>query len=149
MTSEDLNVFVICPANAIERGGAKPFSLSRVNEDGEGRPFPIVVIRTDRDDYFAYVNQCPHNRVWLNIGDGGFFSEDRSTLECGRHQAKFDIESGLCIEGPCEGDHLKPIALAVIDGDVCLCGLDLVEDDGMPNPFEDPDDTMENMIHPD
>jgi hypothetical protein len=37
----------------------------------------------------------------------------------------------------------------VEEGDLCLIGVELVEDDGLPNPFEEPDDTMEIMIHPD
>jgi nitrite reductase/ring-hydroxylating ferredoxin subunit len=149
MPKEKPEVFVICAAESIARGGAKAFSLSRVTETGEGRPFPIVVIRTAADDYIGYVNTCPHEGLWLNIGTGEFFNPERTFLKCGRHGAHFEIETGLCVAGPCKGESLEPIALAVIDGEVCLCGVALVEDDGFPNPFEDFDDTMEIMIHPD
>ncbi len=115
----------------------------------KGRPFPIVIVRTQVDGYFGYVNTCPHQRTWLNIGSGEFFTNDRALLKCGRHGSHFEIETGLCIAGPCKGAGLEPVALAVIDGDVCLCGIPLVEDDGMPDPFDDLDDTMEIMIHPD
>lgn len=64
-------------------------------------------------------------------------------------RANFDIESGLCVDGPCQGESLQPIALAVIDGEICLCGVELVEDTGFPDAFDDLDDTMEVMIHPD
>ena len=53
-------VFVICAADSIERSNAKAFSLFRINEAGESRPFPIVVVRTQADDYIGYVNSCPH-----------------------------------------------------------------------------------------
>ena len=95
------------------------------------------------------MNTCPHQGTWLNIGSGEFFTKDRTLLKCGRHGSNFEIETGLCVAGPCKGAELEPIALAVIDGDVCLCGIPLVEDDGMPDPFDDLDDTMEIMIHPD
>ena len=116
----------------------------------ESRPFPIVIVRTDANDYFGYVNTCPHEGTWLNFGTGEFFSRDRAFLRCGRHGATFEIDTGLCVDGPCRGESLEPIALAVIDGEVCLCGVALVEDDGCPDPFVDEaDDTMEIMIHPD
>lgn len=149
MTADDVDVFVVCAADDIERGNAKAFSLSRVTETGESRPFPIVIVRTIANDYVGYVNSCPHEGTWLNIGAGEFFSRDRAFLRCGRHGANFEIDSGLCVDGPCRGKSLAPIALAVIDGEVCLCGVTLVEDERRPSPFDDVDETMEIMIHPD
>ncbi len=149
MPTGDPEVFVICAADSIEPGGAKAFSLSRITETDEARPFPIVVVRTAKNSYFGYVNTCPHEGIWLNFGAGEFFSRDRAFLKCGRHGANFEIDTGLCVEGPCKGKSLEPIALAVIDGEVCLCGVTLVEDEGFPDPFDELDDTMEIMIHPD
>lgn len=149
MGFDEIEVFVVCATDAIERGGARAFSLSRVDAAGESRPFPIVVIRTHDNDYLGYVNACPHDGVWLNFGSGEFFAPDRAFLRCGRHGAIFEIDSGLCIEGPCKAKSLQPIALAVVDGEVCLCGERLVEDDRRLDPFEDSDETMEIMIHPD
>jgi len=149
MSSEEVEVFVICAADSIDPGCAKAFSLSRINETGEARPFPIVIVRTDADDYFGYVNACPHEGIWLNFGAGEFFTPDRTFLKCGRHGAQFKIDTGLCVDGPCSGKSLEPIALAVVDGEVCLGGVALVEDEGFPDPFEELDDTMEIMIHPD
>jgi nitrite reductase/ring-hydroxylating ferredoxin subunit len=149
MPTAEPEVFVICAADSIEPGGAKAFSLSRITETDEARPFPIVIVRTAANNYFGYVNACPHEGIWLNFGAGEFFSRDRTFLKCGRHGADFEIDTGLCVGGPCKGKSLEPIALAVIDGEVCLCGVTLVEDDGFPSPFDDFDDTMEIMIHPD
>lgn len=147
MSSDKMDVFVICAVDSLEQSNAKAFSLSRINESGEGRPFPIVVIRTHANDYFGYVNSCPHEHIWLNFGEGGFFTPDRSFLRCGRHGSIFEIDTGLCIDGPCKGQSLEPIALAVVDGDVCICGIEL-EESGYQDPFDDGDDTMEIMIHP-
>jgi nitrite reductase/ring-hydroxylating ferredoxin subunit len=148
MSSGEIDVFVICDAGSIEKGDAKAFSLSRFDETGESRPFPIVVVRTHANEYFGYINVCPHGGTWLNIGDGEFFSRDRAFLRCGRHGATFEIDTGLCIDGDCKGKSLEPIAIAVVDGEVCVCGVALAEDEG-PDPFMDRDDTMEIMIHPD
>jgi nitrite reductase/ring-hydroxylating ferredoxin subunit len=152
MPADDGNVFVICEANSIARGGAKAFSLSRLTPEGEGKPFPIFIVRTQADSYVGYVNTCPHQGTWLNIGSGEFFTDDRKFLKCGRHGATFEIETGVCGDGPCKEKSLEPIALAVIDGDVCLSGIPLVEDDGIPDPFrytDEDDDMMEVMIQPD
>jgi nitrite reductase/ring-hydroxylating ferredoxin subunit len=149
MSSEQNDVFIICDAKSIGRGTAKPLSLSRTNEMGESRPFPIVVVRTPADAYFGYVNVCPHEGLWLNIGDGEFLTKDRAFLRCGRHGARFEIETGLCVEGACAGKSLERVPIEVLDGDVCVCGVSLVEDDPFPDPFDEGDDTMEIMIHPD
>jgi nitrite reductase/ring-hydroxylating ferredoxin subunit len=149
MSTAGVEVFAVCAVDDIERGDAKPFSLSRINEAGESRPFPIVIVRTHANAYLGYVNSCPHEGIWLNFGEGDFFTADRTFLKCGRHGSVFEIETGLCIDGPCRERSLEPIALAVVDGDVCICGVALVEDEGMPNRFDDLDDTMEIMIHPD
>ena len=149
MSSEAIELFAVCAAEDIERGDAKAFSLSRIGATGEPRPFPITIVRTHANGYFGYVNACPHEGIWLNFGEGNFFTPDRTFLKCGRHGSIFEIETGLCIDGPCKAKSLEPLALAVVDGDVCVYGIALVEDDAMPNPFDDLDDTMEIMFHPD
>ncbi|PDT65051.1 (2Fe-2S)-binding protein [Bradyrhizobium ottawaense] len=133
----------------MERSDAMGFSLSQIDDSGESRPFPIIVVRTFGNDYFSYVNCCPHESVWLNIGSGAFFSADRAFLRCGRHGARFEIDTGMCIDGPCDGQSLEPVALAVIEGDVCLCGVKLLEDDRFADPFGGSDETMDITIHPD
>lgn len=147
MSSKKVEVFVICAADSLEKSNAKAFNLSRIDETGESRPFRIFVVRTHADEYFGYVNSCPHEGVWLNFGEGTFFTKDRAFLKCGRHGSAFEIDTGLCIEGPCRGKSLEPIALAVVDGDVCICGIKL-EESGYPASFDEGDDTMEITIYP-
>lgn len=148
MPSEVIELFAVCAVEDIERGDARAFSLSRIDETGESRPFPILIVRTHANGYFGYVNSCPHEGIWLNFGEGDFFTPDRTFLKCGRHGSIFEIETGLCIEAPCEERSLEPLALAVVDGAVCVSGIALVEDDAMPDPYDELDDTREIMIHP-
>jgi nitrite reductase/ring-hydroxylating ferredoxin subunit len=150
MSAPDLEVFAICAADAVERGGAKAFNLLRYDEAGEARPFPIVIVRTRDDAWLGYVNACPHEGLWLNIGDGEFFTPDRTLMKCGRHGATFAIDSGLCVAGPCVGESLRPLAVVVMDGELCLCGERIAEETEPRDPFDEGDDeTMEIMIHPD
>ncbi len=149
MSSKEMEVFVICTAGAIKPGNAKAFSLMRINGSGESRPLSIVIVHARENGYFGYVNACPHEGKWLNIGSGEFFTRDRAFLRCGRHGARFEIETGLCVEGCCKGKSLERIAVDVVDGEVCVCGIALVEDDEFAERFDEDDDTMEIMIHPD
>lgn len=145
---EELKVYVVCAAGTLERGQAKAFSLSRITESGETRPYSIFVVRTRNDHYVGYVNSCPHQGTWLNFGEGIFFNNEGTRLRCGRHKAEFDIETGSCVKGPCKDKALEPLALVVVDGEVCLCGVDLREDDSAF--FDDEfDETMEITISPD
>ena len=127
--SEDIDVFVICGAsNNIAPGQAKAFMLQRIDETGQKRPFPIFIMHTAANGFIGYVNECPHKGSLLNSAVGGFFSQDRKSFECGLHGSRFDMGTGACIDGPCMGQSLQPVALAVIDGDICLCGVKLATD---------------------
>ncbi|WP_341992706.1 Rieske 2Fe-2S domain-containing protein [Azorhizobium sp. AG788] len=147
MSKDKIEVFVICRTDEIWPGEAKAFSLSRRTAEGEVRPFPIVITRVGARNFYGYVNVCPHEHSWLNFNAGTFLTADGKALQCGRHGAQFDIASGLCVAGKCAGQSLTPLALAVIAGDVCLCGEPLVADERteVANEY---DDTMEIMIHP-
>jgi len=133
--------FAICEVEEIPRGGARAFDL--VERDGDGqKPFRIVIARNGRGDHFAYRNACPHQGVWLNVGSGTFFDDSGALLRCGRHGSKFDVESGKCLSGPCEGAQLEKIGVAVVTGDVCIHGVKLVEEERS----WDDDDTMDITI---
>ncbi len=147
MPKDKIEVFVICRTDEIWPGEAKAFSLSRRTPEGEVRPFPIVITRVGARNFYGYVNVCPHAGSWLNFNAGTFFGAGGKVLQCGRHGAQFEIATGLCVAGACAGQSLTPLALAVIAGDVCLCGEPLVADDRTAVATDD-DDTMEIMIHP-
>lgn len=140
----EVDLYVICALDALDRGQAKAFSLSRVLDDSTTRPFSIFVVRTKQDHCVGYVNICPHQGSWLNIGEGTFFSADGERLRCGRHKAEFDVETGSCIKGPCLGKTMEPVALVVMDGEVCLCGIKLAEEEVAD--YDELDETMEIMI---
>ncbi|MBB4198443.1 hypothetical protein CCR94_04125 [Rhodoblastus sphagnicola] len=133
--------FAICEVEEIPRGGARAFDLAEPDGDGH-KPFRIVIARNKRGDHFAYRNACPHQGVWLNVGSGTFFDDSGALLRCGRHGSQFDLESGKCVAGPCEGAQLVKIGVAVVTGDVCIHGVKLVEEQRS----WDDDDTMDITI---
>ena len=124
--------YAVCAADSVGPGWVKPFMLERAGTDGT-EPFPILVARDNSGGYFAYVNDCPQEPHILYEGAGrslaGVF------LLCARHQAKFEMNTGLCTDGPCKGAHLKRIPAKVLDGEVCVSGITLLdEDDEAPRP---------------
>jgi len=138
---DDVEVFVVCDAESIQPQRAKTFDLIGLDEEGKPRAFPIVICRLTKKRYYAYLNACPHQGVPLNFEAGQQpLDPGRRFLMCGKHGAKFQIETGHCVEGPCAGERLEPISCVVIEGEVCIAGVNLAED------FEDEDDGFSEVL---
>ncbi|MCH4243415.1 Rieske (2Fe-2S) protein [Acinetobacter gerneri] len=68
-----------------------------------------VVIIKKNGQYYSYENVCPHFSVQLDYRSGQFSIYKNEVIMCAHHSALFDIETGLCIDGPCKGQHLVKI----------------------------------------
>lgn len=79
-----------------------------------GTPGLIVVRRGGR--VIGYVNRCPHRGTPLETFPDRFLDGTGDHLICSTHGARFRVEDGLCIAGPCTGATLTRVPL-VIDGD--------------------------------
>ena len=95
---------VLCALDEIEDGDAKGFTL----DDGRD----VFVVR-DGAAVFGYLNSCPHQGTPLDWTPDKFISEDSGLILCATHGAQFEIADGLCVTGPCEGDRLTPVPVAV------------------------------------
>jgi nitrite reductase/ring-hydroxylating ferredoxin subunit len=120
-------LFVICRTVEIEDGEATGFVLMRAEESGEAQPWPILVTRKG-NNFYGFENSCPHEGLRLDVQPGEFMDEDRNFITCGRHGAQFDIDTGHCFIGPCQGRQLTPIKIVIDEGDVCLTGVLLAEE---------------------
>jgi nitrite reductase/ring-hydroxylating ferredoxin subunit len=120
--------YAICSMSDIPSQKARGFHLVRVEEDGSARPWQIVVVRWGRQ-VFGYVNKCPHDGVNLDWERNQFFDPNGIRLMCGKHGALFELGTGMCIEGPCKGRSLQPVALSVLDNDICVTGVTLQEEE--------------------
>ena len=120
--------YAICSFNDIPSRRAMGFQLMIVAEDGSQRPWPIFVIRWGKQ-VFGYLNMCPHDKVNLDWERNQFLDGNGLRILCGKHGSLFEIGTGLCVDGPCKGESLTPVALTVLDGDICVTGVPLVEDD--------------------
>jgi len=127
VTMTDHLAYAICALNEIPSQRAQGFHLMIVAEDGSQQPWPIIVIRWGRQ-VFGYLNRCPHDGVNLDWERNQFLDQNGTRLMCGKHGALFELGTGNCVEGPCKGQSLTPVALAVLDNDICVTGVTLVED---------------------
>jgi nitrite reductase/ring-hydroxylating ferredoxin subunit len=121
--------FAVCALADIPNRRAVPFVLARRDGQGDVAPWPIFILRWGRN-VRAYENRCPHQGTHLDWERGEFLDGDGVRIQCGKHGALFDLGTGQCVEGPCLGQGLTVVETLVDgEGDICLLGVDLVEDD--------------------
>ncbi len=72
-------------------------------------PFRGIVLRRN-GTYACFANVCPHQRHPLNLAGDDFLTPDADFLRCASHGALFDPATGECVDGPCVGAALTPLA---------------------------------------
>ena len=66
--------------------------------------------------YSAYINSCPHTGINLEWQEDQFLDMDNMFIQCSTHDALFEIDTGVCVAGPCVGDQLQAVELVIEDG---------------------------------
>jgi nitrite reductase/ring-hydroxylating ferredoxin subunit len=124
-------LYAICRTFEIDDNDARGFTLKKAGgENGEGTPWPILISRKG-SNYYAFENACPHQGKTIDGGGGELMDDEGNFLVCRHHGAQFDLDTGHCFSGPCQGKALTPINVVVDDGDVCITGVELAEEDGL------------------
>ena len=136
-------LFIVCRASNIPDAQAVGFVLAQAQENGKPKPWPIIITRKG-SKYNGFENVCPHGGKRIDANPGQFLDEEGNFLTCGHHRSQFDLDTGECFIGPCQGSRLKPIKLVIDDGDLCVTGVKLAEEDGLdlPEPDAMPDVTI-------
>jgi nitrite reductase/ring-hydroxylating ferredoxin subunit len=105
---------VICRLDDLQPDGARGFAI------GSGDwPLRGLVVRIN-NEVRAFVNRCPHAGHPLNLRPHRFLTADGTLILCSSHGALFEKSTGLCVAGPCAGQHLRPVPLKVESGFVML-----------------------------
>ena len=99
----------LCRLDEIAPDTARGFTTVETGAENE-----IFVVNKD-GKYFGYQNSCPHRGAPLEWMPNEFLSLDREHIQCSLHGARFTIEQGLCIHGPCLGHNLTPISISIED----------------------------------
>lgn len=87
-------------------GDYLPFAFS----DELGRDVHAILLLF-HGELLAFENRCPHWNTPLDLHAPSLFDSSSNSLICQTHGARFDPESGLCLSGPCLGDHITLLAL--------------------------------------
>ena len=95
---------------------------SREFRIGDGDwPFKGFVVRQG-DSVFAYHNHCKHLGHPMNWQPDSFLTKDRANIICSSHGATYEIDTGLCIAGPCLGKSLRALPVEIRDGVIFVRG---------------------------
>lgn len=104
--------------------------IARLDEVAEGQTVKFDFLRDGRQmegfltrfqgELVAYENRCRHLPLSLDFHDGRFFSRDGKHFICHNHNALYEPLTGLCVQGPCEGESLKRIKIELVDGEVWM-----------------------------
>lgn len=106
---------VICDSHTLTDGGKGV----RFAIDTPQGPRPAFAVRFNGKVH-AYLNSCAHIAVEMDWMDGEFFDHSKLYLICSTHGAMYEPETGLCVQGPCAGARLTPVAVAEGGGQVRL-----------------------------
>ena len=102
----------LCRVDELADPGSKGF------EDIDGQK-PFLLVRRG-PEVFGYRNTCPHYGAPLDWKRDAFLSYDKEMILCSMHSALFNIDDGICVEGPCPGQRLEPVTLELKDGRIFL-----------------------------
>jgi nitrite reductase/ring-hydroxylating ferredoxin subunit len=105
---------IVAHASDIPQGTSRKFQLTCGNETIDG----FVINFQGR--FYAYSNRCCHIPIPFDCVDNEFFTRDKRHLICLIHGATYEPNTGLCIDGPCPGEYLDVIPVAVKQGQVIV-----------------------------
>ncbi|MCH2109347.1 MAG: Rieske (2Fe-2S) protein [Polyangiaceae bacterium] len=69
------------------------------------RPRQGFILRRN-GELLAFLNECPHWSVDLDLGDEDFYDQKIDRIYCKNHGALFVLPDGECETGPCLGRKL-------------------------------------------
>jgi len=104
---------VLCRAEEIAEGTAKGFPAA------PGRFTGLFAMKKD-GRIRVYVNSCPHIGLPLEPLPDRFLDARKQMIICSAHGARFRIEDGVCITGPCIGEALEAVPVRIVDGQVVV-----------------------------
>lgn len=96
-----------------------PGSLTEV-EATIGSGVESLLLYRDDDGVRAWLNVCPHAGRRLDWAPGQFLKSREGHVVCAAHGAAFELQHGSCVSGPCRGQSLLAVPVAVRDERIFL-----------------------------
>lgn len=97
---------------------ADPGTANVVLGAGEDELDVVIVKAAGRVQ--GFINCCPHQFIPLETFPNHFLTEDKQHLVCSGHGALFELCTGFCTQGPCEGLALDALKVVEREGSVYL-----------------------------
>jgi len=109
-----MSLIFLCRTSDIQENSSKGFSVH-----GNADVQDVFLVRRD-DQFYAYKNSCPHTGVTLNWQDDMFMDMDDFYIQCSIHGARFQVEDGLCVWGPCARQSLTTMPIRIENEQIFL-----------------------------
>jgi nitrite reductase/ring-hydroxylating ferredoxin subunit len=106
--------FAVCRDDELREGQARGFVVGE-----EASRTDVIVVRRG-GVLRAYLNSCPHQAMPLETFPDKFLNGDGSLFVCSTHGARFRVEDGVCVSGPCLGKALKALPVALENGAIVV-----------------------------
>lgn len=100
----------LLPLDALANGDSKEFEINGLK----------LFLTKKAGEIYAYKNRCPHQGISLNWQADVFLDFDKQLIQCATHGARFIIETGKCVAGPCLGATLDKIPVVVKDSAIYI-----------------------------
>ncbi len=107
---------LICRLEQLSDPGSRGFSVTHRGRRVDG----FVVLHGG--ELFAYHNRCPHTGSPLDWVEHQFLDLDGAMIQCATHDARFLIDTGECVFGPCPGAYLEALAIRAEGEEIYLTG---------------------------
>jgi naringenin degradation protein FdeD len=104
---------ILCRVDELAEGSARGFRF------GMGAAVRAVFIVKKGGAIYAYDDACPHMGTPLAFLPDRYVDRDGRDLLCATHGARFRIEDGFCLSGPCAGRSLARATIR-IESDVII-----------------------------
>ncbi len=95
-------------------GTTRKFTFER-----NGRIVPAFVANAG-GRFVAYVNECVHLPISIDLDDNDFFTCDGKFFVCKTHGSVYEPGAGQCIGGPGQGKSLERLTVVIEDGVIYL-----------------------------
>jgi nitrite reductase/ring-hydroxylating ferredoxin subunit len=104
---------VLCRLDELQEGASRGF-------DPEGRGQTTVFAVRRAQAVHVYADSCPHHGTPLAWRRDEYLNAAKDHIVCAAHGAQFEVDTGLCVLGPCLGDRLTPVSWRIVGSQLVI-----------------------------